>query len=90
MGQILGRLSQATSGRCLHGAQRAGEARRQRLDDLNGVTTALKPRGDWAIANANPTEIYIAYDQLADATQFRTLVRAKPLSPSHVNLKFAA
>ena len=38
---------------------------------------ALKPSGDWAITNANPTEIYIAYDQLADG-----LVRARPLSPS--------
>ena len=66
----------------LHGSQRAGEARRQRLDELKRAATALKPRGDWAITNANQTEIYIAYDQLADATQFRTLVRAKPLGPS--------
>ena len=66
----------------LHGAQRAGEARRLRLDDLKRAVMALKPRGDWAITDANPTEIYIAYDQLADATQFRTLVCAKPLGPS--------
>ena len=66
----------------LHGGQRAGEARRQRLDELKRAATALKPRGDWAITNANQTEIYIAYDQLADATQFRRLVRARPLSPS--------
>jgi hypothetical protein len=66
----------------LHGAQRAGEERRLRFHDLKRAAVALKPRGDWAITNANPTEIYIAYDQLADATQFRRLVRAKPLSPS--------
>ena len=66
----------------LHGGQRAGEARRLRLDDLKRAAMALKPRGDWAITNANPTEIYIAYDQQADAAQFCTLVDAKPLSPS--------
>jgi hypothetical protein len=66
----------------LHGRQRAGEERRLRLDDLKKAVMALKPSGDWAITNANPTEIYIAYDQLADAMQFRRLVRAKPLSPS--------
>jgi hypothetical protein len=66
----------------LHGWHRAGEERRLRLDDLERAVMALKPRGDWAITNANQTEIYIAYDQLTDATQFRALVRAKPLSPS--------
>ena len=66
----------------LHGWHRTGEERRLRLDDLKRAVMALKPRGDWAITNANPTEIYIAYDQLADATQFRRLVRARPLSPS--------
>jgi hypothetical protein len=66
----------------LHGHQRTGEVRRQRLDALEGVARALKPRGDWAITDANPREIYIAYDKMADATQLRTLVRAKPLGPS--------
>jgi hypothetical protein len=66
----------------LHGWHRAGEERRLRLDDLERAVMALKPRGDWAITNANPREIYIAYDQLADATQFRRLVRARPLSAS--------
>ena len=66
----------------LHGWHRTGAERRLQLDDLKRAVTALKPRGDWAITNANPTEIYIAYDQLADATQFRRLVRARPLSPS--------
>ena len=66
----------------LHGAQRAGEERMLRLNDLKIAAMAFKPRGDWAITNASPAEIYIAYDQLADATQFRRLVRARPLSPS--------
>jgi integrase len=66
----------------LHGGQRAGEARRLRLDDLKRAVMALKPRGDWAITNANPTEIYIAYEKAADAAQFCTLVDAKPLGPS--------
>ena len=66
----------------LHGRHRTGEERGLLLDDLKRAVMALKPRGDWAITNANPTEIYIAYDQLADATQFRRLVRAKSLSPS--------
>jgi hypothetical protein len=44
----------------LHGRQRAGEERRLRLDDLKKAVMALKPCGDWAITNANPTEIYIA------------------------------
>ena len=66
----------------LHGWHRTGEERRLRLDDLQSVVMALKPCGDWAITNANPAEIYIAYDQLADATQFRRLVRAKLLGPS--------
>ena len=66
----------------LHAPQRAGEVRRQWLDDLKGVATALKPRGDWAITNANPREIYIAYEKAADAAQFCTLVDAKPLGPS--------
>ena len=66
----------------LHGAQRAGEARGQWLDDLKRVAMALKPRGDWAITNANPREIYIAYEKAADAAQFCTLVGAKPLGPS--------
>jgi hypothetical protein len=66
----------------LHGAQRAGEARGQWLDDLKRVAMALKPRGDWAITNANPREIYIAYEKAADAAQFCTRVGAKPLGPS--------
>lgn len=66
----------------LHGWHRVGEERRRRLDDLKRAVMALKPDGDWAITNANPREIYIAYDQLADATQLRRLVRARPLSPS--------
>jgi hypothetical protein len=66
----------------LHAGHRAGEERRLRLADLKRAVMALKPRGNWAITNANQREIYIAYDQLADATQFRRLVRAKPLSPS--------
>ena len=66
----------------LHGGQRAGEERRLRLDDLKRAVMALKPHGDWAITNANPTEIYIAYEKAADAAQLCTLVGAKPLGPS--------
>ena len=66
----------------LHGGQRAGEERRLRLDDLKRAVMALKPHGRLGYHQREPTEIYIAYDQLADATQFRRLVRAKPLSPS--------
>jgi hypothetical protein len=66
----------------LHGAQRAGEERRLRFDDLKKAAMALKPRGDWAITNANPREIYIAYEKAADAAQFCTLVGAKPLGSS--------
>ena len=66
----------------LHWCHRTGEERSLRLDDLKRAVTALEPHGDWAITNANLTEIYIAYEQLADAMQFRTLVGAQPLSPS--------
>jgi hypothetical protein len=66
----------------LHGRYRTGTVRRARFDLLRRVATALEPRGDWAITDANPQEIYIAYEKAADATQLCTLVRAKPLSPS--------
>ena len=66
----------------LHGNQRVGEVRWARLDLLKRVATALEPRGDWAITNANPREIYIAYEKAADAAQLCLLVRAEPLGPS--------
>jgi len=62
--------------------QRTGEARQARFDLLKRVAAALEPRGDWAITDANPKEIYIAYEKAADAGQFCTLVRALPLGPS--------
>ena len=66
----------------LHGNQRTGEMRRAQMDLLKRVATALEPRGDWAMTDANPREIYIAYERAADATQLCSLVRAKPLGPS--------
>jgi hypothetical protein len=66
----------------LHVRQRTGEVRRARFDRLKRVATALEPGGDWAITDANPREIYIAYEKAADATKLCTLVRAKPLGPS--------
>jgi hypothetical protein len=66
----------------LHGRQRTGEARQARFELLTRLATALGPLGDWAITDANPTEIYIAYEKAADAAQLCALVRAKPLGPS--------
>src|SRR5450631_1562104 len=66
----------------LHGRQRTGEARRARFELLTRLATALGPLGDWAIKDANPTEIYIAYEKAADAAQLCALVRAKSLGPS--------
>jgi hypothetical protein len=66
----------------LHVRQRTGEVRRVRFDLLKKVATALEPGGDWAITDANPREIYIAYEKTADATRLCRLVRAKPLGPS--------
>ena len=66
----------------LHARHRTGEARKARFDLLERVAAALEPRGDWAMTDANPKEIYIAYETAADATQLCTLVRAKPLGPS--------
>jgi len=66
----------------LHGRHRTNEVRRARFDHLKRVAAALEPCGAWAITNANPGEIYIAYEKAADAAQLCTLVRAKPLSPS--------
>jgi hypothetical protein len=34
------------------------------------------------MTDANPKEIYIAYEEAADAAQLSTLARAKPLGPS--------
>jgi hypothetical protein len=66
----------------LHVRQRTGEVRRARFDLLKRVATALEPGGDWAITDANPREIYIAFEKTADAAQFCALVHAKPLGPS--------
>jgi hypothetical protein len=66
----------------LHGRHRTGEARRARSDLLKRIATALEPRGDWAITDANPKEIYIAYEKAADAAQLCTLVRGRSLGPS--------
>jgi hypothetical protein len=66
----------------LHVRHRTGEVRRARFNLLKRVATALEPGGDWAITDANPREIYIAYEKAADATKLCTLVRAKPLGPS--------
>jgi hypothetical protein len=66
----------------LYARQRIGDVRRARFDVLKRVATALEPRGDWALTDANPREIYIAHEKAADATQLCTLVRAKPLGPS--------
>jgi hypothetical protein len=74
----------------LHGKQRIGEARRARMDLLKRLATALEPRGDWAITDANPREIYIAYEKAADAAQLSTLARAQPLGPSSQWLSQAA
>ena len=66
----------------LHGRQRTGEARRARFDLLTRIATALEPRGDWAMTDANPREIYFAYANAADAAQLCTLVGARPLGLS--------
>jgi hypothetical protein len=63
----------------LHGRQRTGRARRAQFDLLKRIATALEPLGDWALSDANPREIYIAYERAADAAKLGTLVRAKPL-----------
>ena len=84
MGQFLGRLSQANIWSSPGCTGASGPVKREGSGSMSFKERPLgvKPRRDWAITNANQTEIYIAYDQLADATQFRTLVRAKPLGPS--------
>jgi hypothetical protein len=66
----------------LHAHHRTNEVRRARFDHLKRVAGALEPCGDWAMADANPREIYVAYEKAADAAQLCTLVRAKPLGPS--------
>ena len=53
----------------LHGTQRIGEARQARFDLLKRAATALDPGGDWAMTDANPKEIYIAYEEAADPLQ---------------------
>ncbi len=63
----------------LHGRQRTGRARRAQFDLLERIATALEPLGDWALSDANPREIYIAYERAADAAKLGTLVHAKPL-----------
>jgi hypothetical protein len=66
----------------LHGTQRIREVRQARFDLLKRAAAALEPLGDWAITDANPREIYIAYEKAADAAQLCALVHAKPLGPS--------
>ena len=66
----------------LYATHRTGEGRVASFDLLKRVATALDPGGDWAMTDANPKEIYIAYEEAADAAQLCTLVRAKPLGPS--------
>jgi hypothetical protein len=66
----------------LHATHRTGEGRVASFDLLKRAATALDPGGDWAMTDANPKEIYIAYEEAADAAQLCTLVRAKPLGPS--------
>ena len=66
----------------LHGTQRIGEARQARFDLLKRAATALEPRGDWAITDANVGEIYVAYEDALDVERFCALVRAKPLGRS--------
>ncbi len=66
----------------LHATQRTGEGRVASFDLLKRAATALDPRGDWALTDAKVGEIYIAYEEAADAAQLCTLVRAKPLGPS--------
>jgi hypothetical protein len=66
----------------LHARQRIGDVRRARFDLLKRVAAALEPSGDWALTDANPKEIYIAYEKAADAAQLCTLIRAQPLGPS--------
>jgi hypothetical protein len=74
----------------LHSRQRTGEVRRARFDLLKRIAMTLEPRGDWAMTDANPREIYIAYEKAADAAQLCTLVCAKPLGPSMQWLSQAA
>ena len=66
----------------LHVRQRDDEVRRARFDLLKRVAAALEPRGNWAMTDANPREIYIAYEKAADAAQLCALVHAKSLGPS--------
>ena len=66
----------------LHSRQRTEKTRRARFDLLKRVAMTLEPLGDWAIRDANPKEIYIAYERAADAAQLGALVHAKPLGPS--------
>jgi hypothetical protein len=66
----------------LHGRQRTGEVRWAQFDLLRRTATALELCGDWAMTDANPREIYIAFENAADAAQLCTLVGAKPLGPS--------
>ena len=66
----------------LHGTQRIGEVRQARFYLIKRAAAALEPRGDWALTDANPKEIYIAYERAADAAQLCALVGAKPLGPS--------
>jgi hypothetical protein len=74
----------------LHSRQRTGEVRRARFDLLKRIAMTLEPRGDWAMTDANPREIYIAYEKAADAAQLCTLVCAKPLGSSMQWLSQAA
>jgi hypothetical protein len=62
----------------LHGRHRTNKVRRARFDHLKRAAVALEPYGAWAITNANPGEIYIAYEKAADAAQLCTLVRPSP------------
>ena len=66
----------------LHGRQRIGTTRQALFALLERVATVLEPHGDWTITDANASEIYIAYENEADAALLCTLVRAKPLGPS--------
>ncbi len=74
----------------LNGHHRTGQARRTRLELLKRIATTLKPRGAWALTDAKPAEIYIAYVNAADAAQLCRLARAQPLGPSSQWLSQAA
>jgi hypothetical protein len=66
----------------LHGRYRTGTVRRARFDLLERVVTTLEPRGNCAITDAKPSQIYVVYEQATDAAQLCTLMRAQPLGPS--------